>query len=129
MTELHSHERAHATEDLGTRQPEAEEHGSEDRGATYVMQTVLHASERSVSLDGHHQGPFGSPLPRRCTCRRGASLARGGGRSFICYMHGQECIATPPVVARGAPQLTCPRYGSEARGVVQYRGLRSLIRG
>ena len=26
---------------------------------------------------------------------------------------------TPPVVARGAPQLTCPRYGSEARGVVQ----------
>ena len=26
---------------------------------------------------------------------------------------------TPPVVARGAPQLTCPRYGSGARGVVQ----------
>ena len=37
MTELHSHERAHAMEDLGTRQPEAEEHGSKDRGATYVM--------------------------------------------------------------------------------------------
>ena len=26
---------------------------------------------------------------------------------------------TPPVVARGAPQLTRPRYRSEARGVVQ----------
>ena len=38
-----------------TRQPEAEEHGSKDRGATYVMQTALHASKRSVSLDGHHK--------------------------------------------------------------------------
>ena len=38
-----------------TRRVEAEEHGSKDRGATCVMQTVLHASKRSVSLDGHHK--------------------------------------------------------------------------
>ena len=31
------------------RQPEAEEHGSKDRGGTYVMEASLHASERSVS--------------------------------------------------------------------------------
>ena len=40
-----------------TRQPEAEEHGSKDRGATYVMKTVLHASERSVSLDKDLSAP------------------------------------------------------------------------
>jgi len=55
-----------------TRRVEAEEHGSKDRGATYVLQTVLHASKRSVSRHKTSQGPFGSPLPRRCTCRRGA---------------------------------------------------------
>ena len=38
-----------------TQRVEAEEHGSKGRGATYVMQTVLHASKRSVSLDGHHR--------------------------------------------------------------------------
>ena len=46
MTELHSHERAHATEDLGTRQPEAEEHGSKDRGATYVMGKGVNGDRR-----------------------------------------------------------------------------------
>ena len=48
-----------------TRRVEAEEHGSKDRGATYVMQTVLHASKRSVSLDGHHTDitGLGRPCP------------------------------------------------------------------
>ena len=37
-----------------------------------VMKTWLHASKRSVSRHRHHQGPFGSPLPRWCMCQRGA---------------------------------------------------------
>ena len=55
-----------------TRRVEAEEHGSKDRGATYVMKTGLQClrTERIAELTS--QGPFGSPLPRRCTCRRGA---------------------------------------------------------
>ena len=55
-----------------TRRPEAEEHGSKDRGDTYVMETGLQSSERSLIAAQTSQGPFGSPLPRRCTCRRGA---------------------------------------------------------
>ena len=38
-----------------TRRVEAEEHGSKDRGATYVMETGLQSSEWSVSLDRHHK--------------------------------------------------------------------------
>ena len=30
-----------------TRRVEAEEHGSKDRGATYMMKTVLHPSKQS----------------------------------------------------------------------------------
>ena len=29
-------------------------------------------SKRSIPRDRHHQGPFGSPLPRWCMCQRGA---------------------------------------------------------
>ena len=37
----------------------------------------------------------------------------------MLHTRAGTCRLTPPAVARGAPQLTCPRYGSEARGVVR----------
>ena len=61
---------------------EAEEHGSKDRGATCVMKTGPHANSLGAVQNRHHQGPFGSPLPPGYL-----------GRSGICCMHGQECIA------------------------------------
>ena len=54
------------------RGAEAEEHDSKDRGATYVMKTVLQSLQTEHTTGQTSQGPFGSPLPRRCTCRRGA---------------------------------------------------------
>ena len=58
-----------------------------------VMVTGLHPSKRGVVAVQTSHGPFGSPLPRRCMCRRGARLARDGGCSCVCCMHGQGCIA------------------------------------
>ena len=55
-----------------TRKPEAEEHGSKDRGATYVMETVLQSLQTEHTTGQTSQGPFGSPLPRWCMCQRGA---------------------------------------------------------
>ena len=55
-----------------TRELEAEEHGSKDRGATYVMKNRSASLQTERVAGWTSQGPFGSPLPRRCTCRRGA---------------------------------------------------------
>ena len=55
-----------------TREPEAEEHGSQDRGATYMMETVLQSLQTEHTMAQTAQGPFGSPLPRQSMCRRGA---------------------------------------------------------
>ena len=55
-----------------TRKPEVEEHGSKDRGATYVIETGLQCLRTERVAEQTSQGPFGSPLPRWCMCQRGA---------------------------------------------------------
>ena len=55
-----------------TRELEAEEHGSKDRGDTAWWKLGCTPPNGGLLRHRTSQGPFGSPLPRWCMCQRGA---------------------------------------------------------